>query len=291
MDKVLLSGIQDQLREQTGKKAKLNLLNSVGGGSINETYRVAFEGEDLFLKVNRSGNLPALFERECDGLRKLHRDSKVNTPCIRLQGSIENTDFLLMEWVHSESPTEVYWERLALGLAEIHRQKGVSFGLEHDNYIGSLPQRNQQLDNWGTFWAEERIMPQLDLCRGALSSSLTKSLEQCSAKANELFPQESPALLHGDLWSGNVMTGPSQSAWFIDPAVYYGHREMDLGMTKLFGGFADTFYEVYQHTYPMETGWEERMSLAMLYPLLVHVNLFGLSYASQIEQIMKKWGF
>lgn len=291
MDGALLSAIQNHLQTHLDSKGKLNLLNSVGGGGINEAYRVSFNGEDLFLKVNRNGNLPALFERECDGLRKLHRVSKVKTPSVRLQSSTEHTDFLLMEWIHSESPTKVFWERLALGLAEIHKQKGGYYGLEYDNYIGSLPQRNRPYDSWGAFWVAERMMPQLDLCRGVLPTSLINSLEHCCVRATELFPQESPSLLHGDLWSGNVMTGPLQSVWLIDPAVYYGHREMDLGMTKLFGGFTDTFYEVYQNVYPMETGWEDRMSLSMLYPLLVHVNLFGLSYVSQIEQIMEKWSF
>jgi len=124
---------------------------------------------------------------------------------------------------------------------------------------------------------------------GRLNTSLSKSFARFCNQVESIFPKEEPSLLHGDLWSGNFMVNNEGNACIYDPAVYYGHREMDIGMSKLFGGFDKAFYLAYNQEYPMEKGWERRVEYCNLYPLLVHVNLFGGGYASSVSAILSRF--
>jgi fructosamine-3-kinase len=173
----------------------------------------------------------------------------------------------------------------------MHRHTADSFGLDHDNYIGSLPQYNQKRENWPAFFAEMRLEPQMKMARdeGRMDASDQRSFEKLYERLDRIFPEEPPALVHGDLWSGNYMVGPEGEPYILDPAVYYGHREMDLGMSTLFGTFGDAFYRSYDAEYPLEKGWEERSDLANLYPLMVHVNLFGGGFASEVRTILRRF--
>jgi len=163
--------------------------------------------------------------------------------------------------------------------------------LDHNNYIGSLHQSNQKHDKWVSFFIEERLNPQLKLAydSGKINSSILEKFEVMFLVLEEIFPVEKPSLLHGDLWSGNLMTDNFGNPCLIDPAVYFGFREMDLAMTTLFGGFDSEFYESYQRINHLETGWQERFDICNLYPLLVHVNLFGEGYLSSVKNILKRF--
>ena len=176
-------------------------------------------------------------------------------------------------------------------LAQLHQNTNTSFGLEESNYIGSLLQQNNLHNNWIDFFINERLKPQIKLARdnGKIDLSTITKFERLYTKLDEIFPEEPPALLHGDLWSGNFMVDEKGGPVIIDPAVYFGHREMDIAMTKLFGGFNQQLYQSYNEHFPLEKGWEQRVDICNLYPLMVHVNLFGGGYLEQVKSILNKF--
>ena len=176
-------------------------------------------------------------------------------------------------------------------LGRLHKSTSDYFGLDYDNYIGKLPQSNTKHSNWFDFFALERIEPQvrMGIESGKLSRPILKSVEGFYKKLGSILPTEKPALLHGDLWSGNFMFTKSGGVSIYDPAVYYGHREMDLAMTRLFGGFSANFYEGYNEQFPLSGGFDSRVSIYNLYPILVHANLFGGSYCRQAENIINRY--
>ena len=189
----------------------------------------------------------------------------------------------------SGKPKKDFWGKFGAGLALMHLKKQPYFGWKDDNYIGSLHQSNTKQQSWHLFYTECRIMPLIKILfdTGGFSKSDLNIAETFCKQLNTVFPQEPPALLHGDLWSGNFMITASGNAAIYDPAVYYGHREMDIGMTKLFGGFDQRFYDAYNEMYPMKNGWQQRLSISQLYPLLVHAVLFGGEYVRRTKEIMQ----
>jgi protein-ribulosamine 3-kinase len=184
-----------------------------------------------------------------------------------------------------------FWAQTGRGLAQLHQHSAGEFGLDHDNYIGSLNQYNQKETDWVEFFVNQRLQNQLRMCsdHGHADAGLLRMFDRLFPKLEQYFPHEPPALLHGDLWSGNYLCGNKGAAYLVDPAVYYGHREMDLAMSLLFGGFDREMYHAYHEVFPLENGWKERVDLCNLYPLLVHVNLFGGSYISQVRAILKRF--
>ena len=176
-------------------------------------------------------------------------------------------------------------------MAKLHKHSADSFGLDHHNFIGKLPQSNSQKESWADFFISERIEPQIKLGVDSekFSPAIFSQLNKLHSVVEKLFPPEKPSLLHGDLWSGNYMYTTNGIASIYDPAVYYGHREMDLAMTRLFGGFTKDFYAGYQSEYPLEDGFEERVQLCNLYPVLVHANLFGGGYIQQAKSLLVRF--
>ena len=166
----------------------------------------------------------------------------------------------------------------------MHQQTHPKFGLEFDNYIGSLQQSNEQNKNWDDFFIQKRLQAQLSI--GDFTANILSDFDKLFQKIPNIFPAEKTALLHGDLWSGNFLAKGGDTPTLIDPAIYYGNREMDIAMSKLFGGFNSDFYFAYNESYPLENGWEERIQICNLYPLLVHVNLFGGGYINQVKNIL-----
>lgn len=182
------------------------------------------------------------------------------------------------------------WLVFAECLAKVHKTTNDDFGLNHDNYIGSIPQVNSKKETWADFFVECRLNPMLkrSVDLGLLNKNDIRSFERFYNEIGSLFPKEAPALLHGDLWSGNrffSINGPV----LIDPAVYFGHRDMDIAMSKLFGGFPNEFYEQYNEFHPLAKGWMERVQFCNLYPLLVHTVLFGSSYVGSVRRIIDRF--
>lgn len=265
---------------------------SVHGGDINEAYCLFENEKKYFLKVNDANQYPHMFEKERNGLNALSKHCNLMVPQAIKCGVVEEQQYLLLKWIERGTPQKDFWEKFGEGLAAMHHQQQLFFGWEEDNYIGSLAQRNDKRDSWSSFYAECRILPlavQL-FNSNAFSRQDVAEAEKLCKKLHELFPPESPALLHGDLWSGNFMVASHGYAAIFDPAVYYGHREMDIGMTKLFGGFDERFYDAYNETYPLEKNWMERLRLTQLYPILVHAILFGGHYVDKARCIIKYYG-
>lgn len=232
-----------------------------------------------------------MFDAEHQGLELLRSNCALHVPQVITTGLIEDQAFLLMEFIEDGKPQCEFWEFFGTQLANMHRKSASFFGLDHHNYIGSLVQKNNPHSTWASFYAEERLLQQAEDARnsGLLSGEEMSAIEKICAKLGDWMPPEAPSLLHGDLWSGNYLCSAKSLPVLIDPAVYYGHREMDLAMTRLFGGFPEEFYRAYSSSFPLITGFEERLSLFQLYPLLVHLNLFGRSYASSVNAVIQRF--
>lgn len=265
--------------------------NFASGGCINNGGRVATTNDVFFLKWNDRMQFPGMFEAEAKGLSLLRRSSPLVAPEVLLSGQAESYQFLLMEYIDEGRRASSYWRDLGVGLAALHNARSKEFGLDHDNYIGSLPQHNKPSGSWVEFFVEQRLRVQLQIAldKGAFDESSSRKFEELFDRIPALIPTEPPSLLHGDLWGGNIMTSSQGRPCIIDPAVYYGHREVDLAMTQLFGGFDDSFLDSYREAYPLAPGYEERVVLYNLYPLLVHVNLFGGGYAAQVMHALKRF--
>lgn len=291
LPEAILTRVASLLFDLTGKRAENISATAVGGGSINETFRLSTSIGNYFLKYNHADRFPGMFEREAKGLDILRKGSRLTVPSVIGFDKTEKYSFLLLELITSASKASNFWEDFAQGLASLHRNTNDYYGFDHDNYMGSLSQSNRQHSDWYSFFIEERLEKQLKLGRdnGEIPSSIVHHFEKLYHVLPEIVPVEPPALLHGDLWSGNFMTGPDGKACLIDPAVYYGHRESDIAMTQLFGGFANDFYTEYNRAFPLAKGWEKRVDILNLYPLLIHVNLFGGGYLGQVKRIVERF--
>ena len=264
----------------------------VHGGDINRSFCLYTREAKYFLKVNDAARYQGMFEKEAKGLGALVKNTAaIRIPRVIKFGLTEQEQYLLLEWIETGKPRTDTMEKFGSAVAIMHQQKQSYFGWEEDNYIGSLPQHNTKYDSWPLFYSECRIMPLIQLLfnAGAFTKQDIVIAESFCKKLSQLFPPEPPALVHGDLWAGNFMVTSKGDVAIYDPAVYYGHREMDIGMTKLFGGFDQRFYDAYNAMYPMEKNWLHRLPLAQLYPLLVHAVLFGGHYTGGAREIMKRF--
>jgi fructosamine-3-kinase len=264
---------------------------SVSGGSINRAAKISTNRGDLFLKWNNSAP-DDFFEKEADGLKRLDSaGTALRIPKVISSGKPKDgrPGYLLMEFIEEGRSGDSY--EFGRNLSKMHQPNAEQFGLEVDNYIGSLPQSNSHHDNWINFFVQERINPQIQMAvdSGKLNSGIFQNWERLASKLDEIFTSVKPSLLHGDLWGGNYLFNSEGKAVLIDPAVYYGHPEMDLAFTKMFGGFSGDFYEGYESETPLAPGFSKRVPIYNLYPLLVHVNLFGGHYISQFNSILRKF--
>lgn len=286
--------IQDFFQKVLNKhlpNVELENHHSVGGGCINNAARLQTNFGNYFIKWNTSEEI-ALFETEAKGLSLLAESSTLKIPRTLGRGKNDGKAYLLLEWIEKGHASGQFWKDFGAGLAHLHQQSAQYFGLDHDNYIGRLPQGNNKHENWYDFFIQERLVPQLKLASAnrLIDEKIRKGFDRLLIKLPDLVPEEKPSLLHGDLWSGNFLIDQNSNPVLIDPAVYYGHRETELAFTHLFGGFEQQFYTSYQSCFPLENGFEERIEIHNLYPLLVHVNLFGASYLSGIRQTLKRFG-
>ncbi len=281
----------EQVLAESKSAKQIVRLNPVSGGSINDAYQIQTESQNFFLKVNSADQFPNMFDGEKNGLNLLSRAHIFQIPKPLFVRRIDDKQILLMEWIEQGTPKPDFWEQFGRGLAELHGISADKFGLDQSNFIGSLSQSNNWKTTWAEFYREERLRPQMELAAraGQLSSKMKLGFNGLFKRLDGLFPKEPPSLLHGDLWSGNMMVSASGKPCIFDPAVYFGHREMDLAMMALFGGFGNAWVDAYNEIYPLENSWKGRIPLGQLYPLMVHVNLFGGSYARSVESILQKF--
>jgi len=266
-------------------------ISSVSGGDISLAYKVKTEANTYFLKVNRGKDALTMFQTEKMGLEAIAQTQTIYVPKIYGCDIFENEAFLLMEFIESKSPSSFDFKNLGLKLAELHQDTAENFGLEEDNFIGSLPQSNTFHVFWVDFYTQERLLPQLKIAkqRELLSENECPSERTMIENLGNLFANIKPSLLHGDLWSGNYLISNEGIPYLIDPAVYYGHHEVDIAMSRLFGGFGNDFYKAYHSIHPRDSSTDARMDIYQLYYLLVHLNLFGRSYYGSVKSILEKY--
>lgn len=283
------TGIEARLTHDKGRPVTIISTASIGGGCINNAAEIVTTSGRYFLKYNLVSKYADMFEKEALGLKLLASAGSLRVPEVLFHSTAGDYAFLLLEMIESGSRQPDFWTKFGRSLAALHGNSAGMFGLDHDNYMGSLRQSNRFHPGWCDFFVAERLEPQLKIARdeGLISASTIKSFENLYRKLPELIPEEKPALIHGDLWSGNYMVSEQGKACLIDPAAHYGHRESDIAMTKLFGGFTEEFYSAYNSAWPLEKGWQQRIDILNLYPLLIHVNLFGGSYLRDVQNITR----
>ncbi|MCP4456969.1 MAG: fructosamine kinase family protein [Cytophagales bacterium] len=283
------SFLQEVLNESLGSETKLLSSSFVSGGCINNTLKLVTSKGNCFLKWN--DNEPTLFEKERLGLEILSTSSPLKVPEVLHVGEVEGRDFLLLEYIEKSAPDSLFWENFGHRLAKQHKVRNSFFGLNHDNHIGRLPQKNSSEESWIDFFIQNRLAPQLEMAtvNGKVNGEINENFEELYSRLPDLIPDSFPSLLHGDLWSGNFMVGSGGEAVIYDPAIYYGHHEAELAFTQMFGEFEHTFYSAYNEEFPIQSGFDERVDLYNLYPLLVHLNLFGQAYLSGITQTLAKY--
>ena len=278
--------INDIILSQFGEKPKqISVLN---GGDINQVFKVELNDQNLVIKLNKSKDLPQLFEKEKKGLELLSQSNFI-IPKPHLYGTYKSYDFLIIDYI--ETGRNLNWGDFGEKLAQLHQIEGKHFGLDHDNYIGSLMQVNEQCNEWSDFYTNHRLLALTAKARdqGVFERKHCLFVEKLCQKLNELIPACDPSLIHGDLWSGNLLADKSGQPVLIDPAVYYGHPEMDWAMLSLFGNYPKKAMRSYQNIKPLEKGLGERIDIHQLYPLLVHLILFGRGYLSGILSTLKKY--
>ena len=278
------------ISETLGPLTELKSASLIAAGNHNQGIRLETTEGIFFLKLNFDHER-SILAKEAEGLQKLRKSTFLKIPLTYGQGRIEDYNYLLSEFIPSSRQQLDYWENLGLGLAQLHLNTSKQFGFDSDNYIASLHQKNHPVDNWTDFFVEQRLEPMLGKAYfdGIIPLDFLKRFQTIYPKLESIFPKEKPALLHGDIWSGNVICDGEGQPCLIDPAVYYGHREMDMAFSKLFGGFDSKFYDAYDSIVPLEPDFDSRMGIYNLYPLLVHLNLFGTAYLPGIEKIVKRY--
>jgi len=263
----------------------------VGGGDINEAFRVVLEdGREAFVKT-RPDAVPGEYAAEAAGLAWLAEPGALRTPAVLDVGE----DYLALEWVPPGRLDAAGVQELGPGLAATHMAGAESFGATGTGAVsgfGSLRLSNEPTDDWPAFYGERRLRPLARIARerAALSGAGIEAVERvCERMAELAGPGEPPARLHGDLWSGNVMADADGRPWLIDPSAYGGHREVDLAMLRLFGAPSERVFAAYEEVAPLAEGWRERVELYQLLPLLVHALLFGGSYRGAAERIAMRY--
>jgi len=290
-------GTYPSILDQLGRGAPVNLVG-VGGGCIAQARVATFEdGSKVFVKC--AAGAPEMFRREAEGLRALAAARAIRVPDVLAV----DEQALVLEMIRQAPKKRGFAEAFGQDFAMLHRHRGKACGFARDNFIGSTRQLNEPLDGpwdqaaddgstWPEFFMERRLRFQVRLATSqGHSHELEHLLDRAELRIIELLSaaKEVPGILHGDLWSGNFIVDDRGEACLIDPAVYYGHREADLAMTRLFGGFEPAFYSAYAEAWPLAAGHEDRLPIYQLYHVLNHLNLFGGGYFAQSKRILQQY--
>ncbi len=291
--------LQEPLRQalrQLGDTSEVRSLQPVSGGCINNAQYLETGQNKYLLKWNRNSPV-GMFESEADGLKLLAETHTVRVPDVYVvqAAQADQPAFILLEWL--EGPRNVDDSQLGEQLAQLHRkghspEQPPAYGLDENNYLGSTRQINQWETDWVTFFINCRLKPQITLAEHnhRLTPNRQRHLERLIERLPGLLSgvERRPALIHGDLWGGNVIPGPTGPA-LIDPAVSYSDREAEIAYTQLFGGFSQRFYAAYNRSWPLDPGFVERSDLYNLYHLLNHLNLFGERYGGQVDTVLGRY--
>lgn len=282
-----------------GGSVRIESRQRISGGDINEAYGLFLsDGSTIFMKSNQ-GKREAFFAAEAAGLLAIAQTNTIGTPqvlCIGTEESGGGYAFLLLEFVKEGKKLSDYWTVFGHELAAMHKAdtSGLvingKYGFPGDNYIGERDQVNTAKQSWISFFRDCRLRPQFQSAASYFDVAGQKKIEGLLERLKDILVEpEHPSLLHGDLWSGNFITGSDGKAWIIDPAASVGHAEADLAMTELFGGFSPVFYQAYREAFPIQPGYEQRRDIYNLYHLLNHLNMFGSGYLPSVRRIVEKY--
>lgn|SRR5690625_4705094 len=262
----------------------------VYGGSINKCYFVQTKEQKYFIK-HHERSPKNFFHTEKVGLTYLRASNTIAVPKVYHVSDKPNESYLLLEWIKGQAEDRTEYI-LGEKLAQLHQTVGEYHGFETKTYIGLLPQPNGQYDSWLTYYREQKLLAQIKygIEKGIIDLKLQKRLEKLLSHLERWLPKDVlPSYLHGDLWAGNWLVGKGGQPYVIDPSFFFGDRQMEIAFTELFGRFSQKFYEAYHATYPLVDTYNDVKPLYQLYYLIVHLNMFGKSYASRVEQILDRY--
>ena len=296
--------LEEIVQDFFGKNTRVIRTDGVSGGDINRAYRLSLStGDSIFVKINSIRNLN-FFLTESAGLRALQSLKKIGDPEMLGAGvdAQKKISFLVLEYIESSPRITSYWETFGHELARLHRAECMKFinpdddrakyGFMEDNYIGTATQKNQPMEKWSDFYRECRLLPQIAMAERYFDATTRKKVDWLLGHLDSYLREpDFSSLLHGDLWSGNMLCGSDGKAWILDPAAYVGDFEADLAMTQLFGSLPEKFYDAYNEINPIDRkGYKERRKLYDLYHLLNHLNLFGEIYLESVTGIINWFG-
>ena len=285
--------LNEAIKELYGSDRIIRSQTAVSGGDINEAKALTLDDETkVFVKSNHSRSALDNFRAEAEGLEAISFTGAIGVPGVLGLGQDAGVAFLLLEYIDAGKKVKGYWEVFAAELAAMHGYDvGDRYGFPRDNWIGARKQINNMHDSWIEFFRDCRLEPQFAAADRYFSAEDRKRIRYLIDHLDQyLLEPARPSLVHGDLWSGNMVTGNDGKGWLIDPAIYYGHPEADLAMTELFGGFSGIFYEAYKEYGRLEPGYEDRRDLYNLYQLLNHLNMFGGGYLGSVMRIVNRYG-
>ena len=289
--KKIYSSLAEAVRDLYGNERTVSARRSIAGGDINEACALTLDdGTTLFMKYNAPDALSNL-EAEAAGLKEIAATGTIGVARPLGLGRDYSCSFLLLDFIAGGPRISDYWETFAGELAAMHKAEvshpEVGYGFYMDNFIGMRRQINTPHDKWIPFFRDCRLKPQFEAAAHYFGQTDRRRIEHFLSHLDEyLVEPEKPALLHGDLWAGNHMTGNDGKGWLIDPAVYYGHPEADLAMTELFGGFPRAFYEAYKEYGGLSPDYKDRKDIYNLYQLLNHLNMFGGGYYEAVRGVL-----
>lgn len=279
-----------KIEQYTSQKLTNAKLIAIGGGSINDAYRLQSSNQSYFIKLNKA-HLAFMFEAEAQGLKEMKALGYIRVPNVICHGQTNEHSYLVLEYIELSSLRDRSSTLLGSQLAKLHQHPQYFYGWHIDNTIGSTLQYNTHNHDWQSFWQQHRLGQQLKLAeKNGFTGQIQKNGQKLLESLHVFFGNYSPkaSILHGDLWSGNTASDSEGNPVIFDPACYYGDREADIAMTELFGGFDNNFYSAYQAQYPLDPGYKVRKTLYNLYHILNHLNLFGSGYLSQSENMINQ---
>jgi fructosamine-3-kinase len=283
--------LQTAVEKVLGKEPQLYGFHHMGGGEINQLYKVITDKGVYFAKVHDLERYPKFFDKEMFSLSTIQKTNTIEVCKPIGICECEGMEFFFIEYVESGPPSETYWNDMGQKLANLHMHSNRYFGFVEDNYLGITPQINHRNSNWGQFFIKNRLMPNVRKAAENmyLDLELVKKFEKYYQLVEVVFPEETPSLLHGNLWKEQILVTQEGSPILCNPSAYFGHREMDIAMTKMVGSFPVSFYESYNATYPLIEDWEIRIGFCQMYYSLVNLNNYGMPYLPSVEDKLNKW--
>jgi fructosamine-3-kinase len=292
----MITSVKEELQQLLGTVLNTTITSldhyTLAGGSINAVYKLEInKREHLCCKINAADKFSSMFEIEKKGLEHLASQNVIRVPEVIASGKLTAHQVLILEWIEPGNRSPGFWKRFGQQLSQLHNIRAATYGLDYNNYMGALVQSNTPTAGWNEFFYNQRITPQVKLAvdNQLLTSEQARKFQKIPALLENIFDDDAPCLVHGDLWSGNFLSDIHEKPVLIDPAIYYGHAAVDLGLTTLFGGFDKSFYEAYNYYNPFESNYREQWDCCNLYPLLIHLNLFGRGYLGDILEIVGRY--